>query len=204
MMASLFRVIFNPFRVIKALRKRLTLYSLKKNHNLILGKNVVFHGRPLIDTRNNGTIEIHDNVIINSSNKGYHLNLSSPTKLFVDEKGSKISIGEFTRIHGSCLHAWSSITIGKRCLIAGNCQITDSNGHDLSFDNVENRINTKGTSNPIVIEDDVWIGANSIILPGVTIGKGSVVGAGSVVSTRIPPNSIVRGNPAKFIVWKNE
>jgi len=84
-------------------------------------------------------------------------------------------------------------------LIAANCQIFDGNGHDISFPDVENRINSKGASKPIVIEDSVWVGANSIILPGVTIGRGSVISANSVVIKDIPPMVVAGGNPAKII-----
>lgn len=52
---------------------------------------------------------------------------------------------------------------------------------------------------PVVIEDDVWIGSRVIILPGVTIGKGSVIGASAVVSKSVPPYSVVAGNPAKIV-----
>jgi acetyltransferase-like isoleucine patch superfamily enzyme len=89
--------------------------------------------------------------------------------------------------------------VGRRCLIAANCQIIDGSGHDLSFENVENRINTKGSARPIIIEDDVWIGAQTIVLPGVRIGKGSVIGAGSVVTRDVPPFTVAAGNPAKVI-----
>jgi acetyltransferase-like isoleucine patch superfamily enzyme len=84
-------------------------------------------------------------------------------------------------------------------LIAANCQIFDGNGHDISFPDVGNRINTTGASKPIVIEDNVWIGANSIILPGVTIGRGSVISANSVVTKDVPPMVIAGGNPAIII-----
>jgi acetyltransferase-like isoleucine patch superfamily enzyme len=91
------------------------------------------------------------------------------------------------------------ITIGKNCLIAANCQIMDNSGHDLSFDDVANRINTTGVSSPVTIGDDVWIGANCIILPGVTIGQGSVVSAGSVVTKDIPSMVIAGGIPARVL-----
>lgn len=56
---------------------------------------------------------------------------------------------------------------------------------------------------PVVIEDDVWIGRRVIILPGVTIGKGSVIGAGAVVPKSIPPYSVAVGNPAKIVKMRN-
>jgi len=139
-------------------------------------------------------------VILTSRNRGYHLNIATPVKLFADRPGAEIRIGGETRIAGSCIHAWKSVTIGKRCLIAGNCQITDSNGHDLSFPAVENRLHSAGTSSPVAIEDDVWLGTNTIVLPGVRIGRGSVIGANSVVSSNIPPMVVARGNPAEVVL----
>lgn len=56
----------------------------------------------------------------------------------------------------------------------------------------------------VVINDDVWIGARVIILPGVSVGKGSIIGAGSVVTKDVPPYSIVGGVPAKIIKWRKE
>jgi acetyltransferase-like isoleucine patch superfamily enzyme len=63
----------------------------------------------------------------------------------------------------------------------------------------ERRAGYGGASRPIVIEDDVFIGARAIILKGVTIGKGCVVGAGAVVAKSVPPYSVVVGNPAKVV-----
>ena len=64
---------------------------------------------------------------------------------------------------------------------------------------MENRLNTGGASYPVVIEDDVWIGANSIVLPGVRVGRGAVIGANSVVSANVPPMVVARGNPAEVV-----
>jgi acetyltransferase-like isoleucine patch superfamily enzyme len=168
--------------------------------NVTLEGAVHILGAPLIDIRKGSRLILGNGVILTSRNKGYHLNIPAPVKLFADRTGAEIRIGEDTRIAGSCIHAQNSIVIGKRCLIAGNCQIIDSNGHGISFPNVENRIRTEGASYPIVIEDDVWIGANSIVLPGVRIGKGSVIVANSVVSANVPPMVVARGNPATVVL----
>lgn len=173
--------------------------AVKFNQNLIIEGKIHVIGIPIIDIRNGARIIIRNNVTLNSCNYGYHINMHSPVKLFADREGAEIVIDENTRIHGSCIHAYEKIVIGKNCLIAANCQIFDGNGHDLSFPNVENRINTRGGSKPIIIEDNVWIGANSIILPGVRIGYGSVIAAGSVVVKDVPPYSIAGGNPARVI-----
>jgi len=174
--------------------------ALRRIQGLHLGERVVFDGFPIIEIASGGHVTIGNNCFINSVNKRYHVSMFAPVKLMVDLPGAAITIGEQTRIHGSCLHAYSSsINIGRRCLIAGNCQIFDGNGHDLCFSNVADRINTKGGSKPVVIEDDVWIGTNTIILPGVSIGRGSVIGAGSVVTKDIPPMVVAAGNPARVV-----
>ena len=71
----------------------------------------------------------------------------------------------------------------------------DCDGHNLSFDNVENRLNTLGQVKEIIINDNVWIGALCIILPGSIIGEGSIIGAGSVVKGEIPPYCLAVGSP---------
>ena len=158
-------------------------------------------GRPLIDIRNNARIEFGDNVSLRSDNKGYHINMHSPVKLFVQGENTLLKIGNNTTIFGTCIHAYRHISIGNNCLIAANCQIMEGHGHDLSFSNVENRINTTGMDNikPIIIEDNVWICANTIVLPGVKIGYGSIITANSVVNKDIPPMVIAGGNPAIII-----
>ncbi|NOT28715.1 MAG: acyltransferase [Acidobacteria bacterium] len=166
---------------------------------LTIADGVTFRGLPLIEISNGGRISIGRGTTINSVNAGYHINMHSPTKLFADRPGAVIRIGENTRIHGTCIHAYRSVVIGDNCLIAANCQIIDCSGHELSFENVENRINTTSDGSPVVVEDCVWIGANSIVLPGVCIGRGSVVAAGSVVTKDIPPMVVAAGNPARVV-----
>lgn len=186
-------------RVYNYFCKNLTLLIVKNKKNIKVDGKLIIKGRSLIDIRESCFLHIKNNVTLNSINKGYHINLHSPVKIFAKKKGSKIIIGNNTRIHGSCIHADNFISIGDNCLIAANCNIIDNHGHDLSFDNVEDRIHTSGEVDKVILEDNVWCGANSIILPGVTIGRGSVIGANSVVSKSIPPMVIAGGNPAKVI-----
>ncbi|WP_306212549.1 sugar O-acetyltransferase [Actinoplanes sp. RD1] len=85
------------------------------------------------------------------------------------------------------------VRIGDRVMLAPNVTIT-ATGHP-----VHPELRSDGTqfSAPVVIEDDVWIGAGAILLPGVTIGRGSVVGAGAVVTGNVPPDVVVAGVPAR-------
>ena len=91
------------------------------------------------------------------------------------------------------------IKIGNNVLIGSGCLITDTDSHPLKWDDRLRNDDSKTKSKPIIIEDNVFIGARSIILKGVTIGYGSVIGAGSVVTQSIPPNVVACGNPAKII-----
>lgn len=87
--------------------------------------------------------------------------------------------------------------IGNHVLIGGGVQIYDNDFHAIDYrDRGSNEVIKAA---PVVIEDYAFIGANTIILKGVNIGKGSVVGAGSVVSKSIPSGEVWAGNPARFI-----
>lgn len=104
----------------------------------------------------------------------------------------EVRIGKNVIVMNGCLMmAAGGIYIGDETQIAANVQLI-SNNHDLEDRNVI-------TCKPINIGRRVWIGAGATILPGVTIGDNSVVGAGSVVTKDVPSDTIVAGNPARFI-----
>jgi acetyltransferase-like isoleucine patch superfamily enzyme len=109
-------------------------------------------------------------------------------------KHASICIGDNTFINTGCiLSSRYQINIGKRCQIANQVIIMDSDFHG-----VEDRDKMESPS-PIIIEDDVWIATRATILKGVHIGKGAVVAAGAVVTRNVPAYSIVGGVPARVI-----
>ena len=115
-----------------------------------------------------------------------------------------ISIGKNVQLNDYVhIGAIDSITIGNNVLIASKVFITDHNHGDYSKDNQENPniFPSKRTlySKAVSIQDNVWIGETVSILPGVTIGKGSIIGTMSVVTKDIPPYCIAVGSPAKVI-----
>jgi maltose O-acetyltransferase len=108
-----------------------------------------------------------------------------------------ISVGSATQFSNNVqVFAEQSVVIGSRCLIGDAVLILDSDFHDLS---AEGRHAGPAETAPVVLEDNVFVGSRVIILKGVTIGKDSVIGAGSVVVRSIPPGVIAAGNPAKVI-----
>ncbi|KAL6602487.1 bacterial transferase hexapeptide repeat protein [Neocallimastix sp. 'constans'] len=103
-----------------------------------------------------------------------------------------VTIGDNVYVNSGCLFmAAGGITIDDNAMLAANVQLI-SNNHDL-----KDRVVI--TCKPVHIKKNVWIGAGATILPGVTIGENSVVGAGSVVTKSVEDNVIVAGNPARVI-----
>jgi acetyltransferase-like isoleucine patch superfamily enzyme len=174
------------------------IYLKRRKGVHILGRLKTM-GIPIVDICDRGSLFIGDNVTLNSCNRRYHVNMHSPVKIYIDNEDAKVYIGKNTRIHGTCIHAYKEIRIGNNCLIAANTQIFDGNGHELAFDNLDSRMAIKKDGKPIIIDDYVWIGINCIILGGVTIGRGSIIASGSVVTRNIPEFVIAGGNPAIVI-----
>lgn len=116
---------------------------------------------------------------------------SFPRKLSI---GNNSGLGINSKIHGECV-------IGNDVMMGPNCTIYTRNHQ---FNNLELPMNKQGftSDRKVVIGNDVWIGGNVIILPGVYIGDHSVIGAGSVVTKNVQEWSIVAGNPAKIIKYR--
>jgi acetyltransferase-like isoleucine patch superfamily enzyme len=107
-----------------------------------------------------------------------------------------VVIGDHTRIglHNTII---GPVEIGNNVNLAQGITVTALNHN---FSDANKRIDEQGVStNPVTIEDDVWVGANAVILPGVTIGEHCVVAAGAIVTKDVPPHSLVAGVPAKVI-----
>lgn len=117
----------------------------------------------------------------------------------ISTSNSIISIGDDVGISGTSINAMSLVSIGNNVLIGAGCLITDNDSHPLHYADRYTEKTEDIKRAPIYIEDNVFIGTRSIILKGVTIGKGAVIGAGSVVTKDIPPFCVAAGNPAKVI-----
>ncbi len=140
-------------------------------------------------------MSIGRSAVLKSSQISSFMGLNHPCKFSTLEIGAEIAIGDGFQASACVISARKSIRIGNRVMLGANVTILDNDCHSL--DAARRQVKDADIkSAPVVIEDDVFIGMNSIILKGVTIGRGSIVAAGSVVVKPVAPHSVVGGNPA--------
>lgn len=182
---------------IKAIQVRLLLFIYKLIFkNFKIGVNVKFNGLPFL--RLFGKTIFGDNLVFNSKTQYNTVGLFKNCSIYVD-RNARLVIGDHSGFSGVSIHCQNSITIGQYCNFGGNVCIWDTDFHSLDYKERRVLYDQKMVSKPIEIGNDVFIGANSIILKGVRIGDRAIVGAGSVVTRDIKQDEIWAGNPAKFI-----
>lgn len=169
-------------------------YAKLQFQNVSIGKKCLFYGNMTFNVDNGGTIKIGDNCIFRSSETSNRIGLNhrciiSATPL----SGStcKIQIGDNCGFSGTSIWCFNSVKIGNDVRCGANTLIMDGDAH---FE--DSRTNPPLS---IVIEDNVFIGANTVVKKGVTIGKNTVIGMNSVVTHDIPANCIAVGCPCKVI-----
>lgn len=182
---------------------------VKNGEQVEIGFGVVFDRGVEIDVGRDNNLKIGDRVnlsrdvrigVTGQRNKIRLANLVSLDR-GVDLKahhGGKLEIGEHTYIGPyTCISGYGKIEIGKDCLIASHSSIY---AHNYDFNDPTKNIREQGFNyKGIRIEDNCWLGSGVRVVDGVTIGRGSVIGAGAVVTKDIPPYSIAVGVPAKVI-----
>lgn len=124
-------------------------------------------------------------------------NVSNINRCSFFGKGNEIEIGDYSSIGANCtLHPKVKIgryvMMGPEVYFVGNNHITADVGIPMCFQG-------KTDNQETIIEDDVWIGARVIIMPGIRVGHGSILAAGAIVTKNVEPYSVVGGNPAKLI-----
>jgi acetyltransferase-like isoleucine patch superfamily enzyme len=162
----------------------------------------------LFNTRIDNNQEVKNKIKISAHT------LIQSAHLLIYKHGGEITIGEHCFVgEGTKIWSGSKIHIGNRVLISHGVNIQDNNSHPLNsekraedFEYIYNYglpAQANYNDKPIFIEDDAWIGFNAVVMKGVTVGKGAIIGAGSMVTKDVPPYAIVIGNPSRIIGYTN-
>ena len=169
------------------------------------GKNMNVLGRISVVCGGGGEIRIGDNLYFSSGEAVNPIGSNLQGAILTDRPEARISIGDNVGMSSTRMWIHDSLTVGNNVNIGACVLIIDTDCHEMDY-RVRNHSLPQSEedgqyvkSAPIKIEDDVWIGAHSIILKGVTIGARSIIGAGSVVTKSIPADCIAAGNPCKVI-----
>ncbi len=182
-------------------------HQISLGNNIFIGRNASLNAKVLV-----GQIRIEDNSHIlknvNLTCQVDYGNIILRDSVLVDCGVDMRAIGGCIEIQSGtyigpyvCMAGPGNITIGKDCLIASHTGIY-ANNH--IFSDLTTPISLQGTTQKgIVIEDDCWLGTGVKVLDGVTIGRGSVIGAGAVVTKDIPPLAVAVGMPAKVIRYRS-
>lgn len=194
-MRNLFRKVFNASNAFK-LRiyprfNRLLFYL----HGIQHGKNLRVFNKVLLNIK--GKVQIGNDFMYTSGNGINPISANLIGNIYV-EQGGQIEIGNNVGMSSTRMWISNQLIIGNNVKIGACCLIIDTDTHQIDYLQ-RRRGNGLVKSAPIIIEDDVWIGAHCIVLKGVTIGARSIIGAGSVVAKDIPADCIAVGNPCKII-----
>lgn len=193
------------FELIDKFRRKSERIINHYRYKLILDKYCVvyskytFNGKIILNFEIGANIKFGDNFIL-SSGPFYSVDPAYMSSLHV-KTNAYLKIGNNSGITGTTIHVHERIEIGNNVNIGAGCLIFDTNFHSVDYRiRIDRSIDLSFVeTKPIIIKDNVFIGARSIITKGVTIGQNSIVGAGSVVVKSIPDNEVWGGNPAVFI-----
>ena len=176
-------------------------------NNIKYGKNFRVFNHLYLKIHVGALVQIGNNCTIMSGAGLNPLSRNIKTCIYVGKKAT-LKLGNDVGISSSTLWVKESVSIGNSVAIGADCIIMDTDAHNLDWKiRCSDKTNEYGesvdmvtaASAPIVIEDNVLVGARCIILKGVTIGARSIIGSGSIVTKDIPSDCIAAGNPCKVI-----
>ena len=191
------------FRLPSALRIRMSPILNRlflKGKGVRYGSNLQVIGR--LDIQGNGSVTIGDRFCFVSGEAVNPICSNVHGCFYTENPDARIVIGDDVGMSSTRIWVSRSLFVGNHVKIGGMVLIMDTDVHPMDA-HVRRTTNEGTISAPIVIEDDVWIGAHSIILKGVTIGARTVIGAGSVVTKSIPADCVAAGNPCRVIRSRN-
>ena len=159
-----------------------------------VGPGCRFFGLPRFRRLPNSTLRIGANCQFRSARWSNMVGINRPCMLSAMTEEAVLEIGEGSGLSGTVIGCALKVTLGRRVMCGANVTISDTDWHPLEWKpRAEGKV---GPSAPVSIGDDVWLGLNVTVLKGVTIGRRTVVGAGSIVSRSLPEGVIAAGSPA--------
>lgn len=188
-------LVTNKLRRLIALPHTRLMFAI---HGVAWGRRWRIIGMPIIQRYCCSRIELGDGLVLRSWRSSNPLTPYHAVILATRAPTTLIRIGEDCGFTGVTIVLAERVEIGDRVLVGANSTITDTDFHPLHPAERRRDI-LAGRQAAVIIRDDVFIGMNCLILKGVTLGEGSVVGAGSVVTRDVPPGVIVAGNPARVV-----
>ena len=190
-----------PWRIGNEMRRLLALPYIRVMfalHGIPWGRRWRVLGMPIVQRYRGSTIALGDGLWLRSWRSSNPLVPIHPVVLATRAVDAVIRVGQDCGFTGTTLVSAERIEIGDRVAVGANTTIVDTDFHPLSAEERGHDFRA-GSHRPVRIEDDVFIGMNCLILKGVTVGRGTMVGAGSVVSSDVPGGVIVAGNPARVV-----
>jgi len=190
-------------RVVDGLGKRASsarTRALLRRMGASIGPRLTAYGVPIVTMVPGSTLELGGGVTLCSSPRFTALGVSHPVVMRTLLPGASIFIGNKVGISGGSICAAGNIYIGDCCLIGADVVIADTNFHPLRPTGRRDQpVPQPADDDSITIEANVFVGARAIILPGVRIGRDSVIGAGSVVTKPVPPGVVAAGTPCRVL-----
>ena len=171
---------------------------IMKLQRIRFGKNCAFYGLPVIICTKNSSITLGNNVVCVSNFISNLVGLYQRS-IILARAGATVVLEDDVRMSGVTIYSRESIRIGKHTSIGGNVKIFDHDFHPIDPQERLDHPNTGMKTSPVDIGENVFIGANVIILKGSKIGNNCVIGAGAVVSGIFEDNCVIVGNPARVV-----
>lgn len=154
-------------------------------------RNCNFYGLPVFRFYPGSIVRIGRKCQFRSLHRSNLIGISHPCIMSTFNSGAELRIGDHCGFSGTTIGVFRKVVLGDNIRCGANTVISDGDWHQDDP--------RSGRPKPIIIHDNVWLGLNTIVLKGVTIGENSVIGAGSVVTKDIPPNVIAAGNPCSVV-----
>ena len=186
-----------PEYIVDIIVSRLLLYTLRITGQFNIGIGAKIRGLPIITMYYKSSINIGNNAFLVSRSRNTALGVNHPIVIRTLRKGARICIGNDFRASGATICAASQLIIGDRVIMGANVTVVDTDFHASDpVIRASQEDSNMARNVPVTIGNDVFLGMNSTVLKGVSIGNGAIVGAGALVTCDVPSGVVVGGNPA--------